>query len=155
VRLAAVLAAAALLAGCGSGGSGSSAPSGDEYAAAADRVCVDLDKRSQAVTSDSPTTLDGLRTYVDRLQAILDDGVRRLDALPRPEGDAGRAARAYVAELRHEVALKLKPALQRMRRAIDRRDPAGIRAAERDVQTLDSSKLKRLAREVGADQCAS
>ena len=150
--------ACAVLAACGGGDGGGStakAPSQDEYAAAANRVCVALDKRVAQVTNRRPRSLTDLRGYVDRLQAVVEDAVRRFEALPRPEGDAGRPARAYVAALREEIDQRLKPALGRIRQAIARRDLQGIQAAGRDVQALDSARLKRLARAAGAEQCAT
>jgi hypothetical protein len=153
-----VLLACALLAACGGddgGGSTAKAPSQDEYAAAADRLCVSLDKRVQEVTSRRPQSVADLRGFVDRLEAVVDDAVRRFEALPPPEGEAGRAARAYVAALRAAIEDKLKPALERIRQAVARRDVQGIQAAGRDIQALDSARLKRLARAAGAAQCAT
>jgi hypothetical protein len=154
--LAAAFVVCAVLAACGgSGGGGSTAPSADEYAAAADRLCVALDKRVAAVTSQRPASLADLRSYVDRLQAVVEDGRRRFAALPTPDGDAGRPARAYVAALTEAIDGRLKPALRRIREAIARGDLRGVQAAGRDVGALDGAELKRLARAAGAEQCAT
>jgi hypothetical protein len=154
--LAAALLVCASLAACGgSGGGGSTAPSADEYAAAADRLCVALDKRVAAVTRHGPASLADLRSYVDRLQAVVEDGRRRFTALQTPDGDAGRPARAYVAALTEAIDERLKPALRRIREAIARGDLRGVQAAGREVGALDGAELKRLARAAGAEQCAT
>jgi len=80
-----VVALAALASGCG----GSSAPSRASYGKEVDRVCATLDDRVSALQKKAPQTTDEIVAFADDLQKVLDDGVRQLSEVDRPDGADG------------------------------------------------------------------
>jgi hypothetical protein len=140
------------LAACGGGGS--DPPSRGDYAAQANKVCDDLERKVDAITADVPTTTQDLVGYADRIRAALDDGVARLKDVERPDGDDGRKASAYVERLESVVDEQVKPALEEVKRAARAGDVRGVQRAGARIQELDSAELKRLARDAGLDHCA-
>ncbi len=149
--LPALLAAALLVAGCG----GDKAPSRAQYGKNASRVCAQLEKKTNDAAQGSPTTPDEIAAYADRLAKVLDDGVRSLDNVERPDGKDGEKAKAYVDELRRQIDGKVKPALSDLRTAAKKGDTAGVQAAAQKIRAVDSTRIKRLAREAGATGCAN
>ena len=139
------------VAGCG-GGSG--APTRAEYARNADRLCVQLEQQVNEAESGSPTSAADIGAYADRVARALSRGVQALDNVRRPDGKDGEKAKAYVDELRRQVDTEARPALGELKAAAVRGDKAGVQAAVHRLRTVDSSKLNRLARAVGADGCA-
>jgi formate dehydrogenase maturation protein FdhE len=153
VRATAVVAATVLLlAGCGGG---SDAPSRAEYARNAERLCTQLEQQVNEAESGSPSSAAEIGAYADRVARALSRGVQALDNVRRPEGEDGVKAKAYVDELRRQVDTEARPALRDLKAAAARGDKAGVQAAVQRLRTVDSSKLDRLARAVGAEGCAT
>jgi hypothetical protein len=148
----AVLAAivAVLVAGCG----GSSAPSRADYGKDVDKICATLEERVAAIQRDTPTSTDQLIAFADDLGQALDDGVRKLEAVDRPDGDDGVKAKRWLDELQRQ-ADSVKPALAALKDAARRNDVAAIRRAVQRIQAIDSSRVDALARAAGARGCAT
>jgi formate dehydrogenase maturation protein FdhE len=147
-----IAAVALLLAGCGGSGG---APTRAEYARNADRLCVQLEQQVSAAERGSPTSAAEIGAYADRVARALSRGVQALDNVRRPDGRDGAKAKAYIDELRRQVDDEARPALRELKAAAARGDKAGVQAAVQRLRTVDSSKLDRLARAVGADGCVS
>src|ERR1041384_8309581 len=95
----AVLAAiAAILAGCG----GSDAPSKQEFAQNADKICSDVESRVNELNKANPQSVSDLTRFIDQLKATVDDGINRLQGLDRPKGDAGDTAKQFTDTLDSE-----------------------------------------------------
>ena len=90
-----VVALAAIASGCG----GSSAPSRATYGKNVDKLCTTLDDRVSAIQKKAPQTTDELVAFADDLQKVLDDGVRQLSEVKRPDGADGDYADAWIKEL--------------------------------------------------------
>jgi hypothetical protein len=136
-------------AGCG----GSTAPSRADWAKDVDRICATLDDSVEALQREAPTGTDELGSFADRLGRVIDDGVRRLRAVPRPEGDDGAKAQRWLDELARHDARVVKPALAALKDAARRRDAAAIQRAVQRIQRADDSRVKALARQAGARGC--
>jgi hypothetical protein len=143
---------AMVLAGCG-GGSG--APTRAAYGRNASRLCAQLTQQVNEAQGGTPKTTAAIAAYADRVARVLSRGVQSIDNVERPDGRDGERAKAYVDELRRQVDDDIRPALKDLKAAAQRGDRTGVQAAIRRIRTVDSTKLKRLARQAGASGCAS
>jgi hypothetical protein len=132
---------------------GDDAPSQEEYAQDAERVCRDAFSRLEAVGSNAETPQD-IAEAVNSVIAETRRTIERLEGLERPEGDAGEAAGDFVAAIRSEANQEAIPALQDLRDALEDRDEQAARDAAERLQSLDTSSSDRFARELGATECA-
>jgi hypothetical protein len=148
---AALLAAALCVAlgGCG----GSTAPSRADWGKDVDRVCATLDESVAALQRQAPSSSDQLVTFADRLDRVIDDGVRRLRAVQRPDGADGEKAQRWLDALARHDAKVVKPALAALKDAAKRKDTAGIQRAVERIQRTDDTRVKALARAAGARGC--
>jgi hypothetical protein len=146
-----VVALAALAGGCG----GSSAPSRASYGKEVDRLCANLDDRVSAIQKKAPQTTDELVALADDLQKVLDDGVRQLSEVKRPDGSDGDKADAWITELTREKDQAIKPALADLKKAAQAKDTAAIQRAVKRIQQVDEQKVDRLARDAGARSCGT
>jgi alanyl-tRNA synthetase len=135
-----VVALAAIASGCG----GSSAPSRATYGKKVDKLCTTLDDRVSAIQKKAPQTTDELVAFADRLQKVLDDVVRQLSEVERPDGaDGDKADQA------------IKPALADLKKAAQTKDTAAIQRAVKRIQQVDEKKVDQLAQDAGARSCGS
>jgi hypothetical protein len=146
-----VAALAVIASGCG----GSSAPSKATYGKEVDRVCATLDDRVSAIQKKAPQTTDELVAFADNLQKVLDDGVRQLSEVKRPDGAAGDKADAWISELTRQKDQAIKPALADLKKAARSKDTAAIQRAVKRIQQVDAQKVNQLARAAGARSCGS
>ena len=144
-----MLALAAIAAGCG----GSSAPSKATYGKNVDKLCSTLDDRVSAIQSKSPSTTDELVGFADDLEKVIDDGVKQLDDVERPDGKDGENAEAWIKELTKQKDEAIKPALEELKKAAKSKDTAAIQRAVERIQRVDEKKVNQLARAAGARSC--
>jgi hypothetical protein len=145
-----VVIVAVLAAGCG----GSSAPSRADYGKDVDKICKTLEDRVEAIQRDTPSTTGELVAYADQLARTLDDGVRELKAVERPDGEDGVKAQRWLDELQRQ-ADAIKPALAALKDAARRKDETAIKRAVARIQAIDSSRVDQLASDAGARGCAT
>jgi hypothetical protein len=148
-RAAPLLIVAALAAGCG----GSSAPTKATYGKDVDKLCATLDDRVSAIQKKAPTTTDELVAFADDLQKVIDDGVRQLSEVKRPDGADGDKAEAWIKELTRQKDQAIKPALAELKKAAQSKDTAAIQRAVKRIQEVDEKKVNQLAREAGSRSC--
>ena len=146
-----VVALAAIASGCG----GSGAPTRATYGKKVDKLCTTLDDRVSAIQKKAPQTTDDLVAFADQLQKVLDDGVRRLSEVQRPDGVDGQKADAWIKELTREKDQAIKPALNDLKKAAQTKDTAAIQRAVKRIQQVDEKKVDQLARDAGARSCGS
>ena len=144
-----MVALAAIVAGCG----GSSAPSKATYGKKVDKVCATLDDRVSAIQKKVPQTTDELVAFSDDLQKVIDDGVRQLSEVKRPDGADGDKADAWIKELTRQKDEAIKPALADLKKAAQSKDTAAIQRAVKRIQQVDEQKVNQLARDAGARSC--
>jgi hypothetical protein len=146
-----VVALTAIASGCG----GSSAPTKATYGKNVDKVCTSLDARVGTIQKKAPQTTDELVAFADDLQKALDDGVRQLSDVKRPDGADGAKADAWIKELTRENDQAIKPALAALKQAARTKDTAAIQRAVKRIQQVDEKKVNQLARDAGARSCGS
>jgi hypothetical protein len=151
-RAAAPLIVAALaMAGAGCGGS--SAPTRATYGKKVDKLCSTLDDRVSAIQRKAPTTTDELVAFADDLGRVIDDGVRQLSDVKRPDGADGEKADRWIKELMRQKDEAIKPALAELKDAARKKDTAAIQRAVQHIQQVDEKRVNQLAREAGARSC--
>ena len=144
-----VVVLAALASGCG----GSSAPTKATYGKDVDKLCSTLDDRVSAIQKQAPSTTEQLGDFADQLQKVIDDGVRQLSEVKRPDGADGDKADAWIKELTRQKDQAIKPALAELKKAAQSKDTAAIQRAVKRIQEVDEKKVNQLAREAGSRAC--
>jgi len=131
---------------------GGSAPTREEFAAQANRICAEAQQevQQQARENADQEPEQALDQATDQLRGIIDD-LRDLD---RPEGEAGQLAERYVNGLEQQLDRGL-PVLERFQQALESRDQQAIQRAAREAQALQGqgAELRRLANRLGLNQC--
>jgi len=149
-RLATVAAAGlVVLAGCGGG------VSTDDYADDLDEVCADIEKTTQEISQADVSGPAELSAQLDRIRAAIRDGIRRMRALDRPDGDDGQKAEEYVTKLQATLNEEMLPALDDLEAAVKAKSEVRIRAAAARLQAIDNAKTDRIAQDLGAEDCVS
>jgi hypothetical protein len=153
----ALLLAALVLPACGGGddGDGGDRGSREDYAQQVSEVCADVERELSELSIADPETSAEVSDVFDEVIAKSRAALNRLKALERPSGDAGETADRFVETLEREFEAELFPALGDLGDAIRNGDrEAAANAAERLAQ-LENTESGRLARELGADACAT
>ena len=147
-RLILPLLASLLLAACG----GEDAPTREEFATSADKICSDLSQATEDIAApENPGELVG---FADTLTREVDDAVKKMKALEVPDGEAGEKAEQFQSAIESDANDKIKPALAELKEAAEARDEKAIVSAGERIQGTETPESDRLAREIGADQCA-
>jgi len=151
LSLPALVAAAALALGaCG----GSDKPTREEFAKSAEKVCADLKKQSERLSTSEPDNIGEIQTFAQDARKTAQDAVKKVQALEVPEGEAGKKATAWKDAVKSEAEDKLIPALNALDKAAGANDEQALVAAAQQIQGLESTESDRLAREIGAEGCA-
>jgi len=131
---------------------GGSAPTREEFAAEANRICAEAQERvqQQARENAEQEPEQALDQATDQLRGIIDD----LRGLDRPEGEAGQLAERYVDGLEQQLDRGL-PVLERFQQALEAQDQQAIQRAAQEAQGLQrqGAELRNLANQLGLDQC--
>ena len=141
--------AALAVAGCGD-----DKPSRDEFAAAAERVCADLEKQSDELSRDEPDTVREIVAFTQRARRTAEDAVKRIRDLEAPDGEDGEKARQWQDAVEAEADEQLLPALDDLRKAAEANDEQAILEAAQRIEGIEATESDRLAREIGAEGCA-
>ena len=139
------------LAACG-GGDDSSAPTKEEFAKDADKICQDTEKEIEKI-GQGASSPDELANALDKVIAAAKDAANKLSDLDRPDGDAGETATKFAEGCESELYDQLSPALEKLKKAIDDKDAQAAQAAAADLQKLESTESDKYARELGATAC--
>jgi cytochrome c556 len=142
--------AALALGACG----GSDKPSREEFAKSAEKVCADLKKQSERLSTSEPDNVGEIAQFARDARKTAEDAVKKVRALELPEGEAGEKAGQWQDAVESEAEEKLIPALQKLEKAADANDEQALVAAAQELQGLESTESDRLAREIGAEGCA-
>jgi len=140
------------LVACG-GDDGGSAPSKQEFANDAERICKDTEKALEnfGENVNSPEeAADALDKVIERARKAADD----LSNLDRPEGETGETATKFAEGFKSELEDKLVPALEDLKSALQSGDPQKIQDAASKLQGLEASESDRYARQLGIRACA-
>ena len=139
------------LTGCG----GDDRPSRDEFAAEAEKVCADLERRSDELSRTRPQDDAEIVEFATGARSAAQDAVKRIRELDVPEGGDGEKAEQWQAAVVREADDQLIPALDDLEQAARDGDDQAILAAAQRIQGLESTESDGLAREIGAEGCAN
>ena len=94
--------------------------------------------RQRRSRSKAPKTTDELVAFADELEKVIDDGVRQLSAVKRPDGADGDKAERWINELtRQKDRGRSSPRSPSSRRRRRRKDTAAIQRAVKRIQQVD------------------
>lgn len=140
------------LVACGGDDDSSSAPTKAEYAKQASKICSDTEKELKNIGEDSSDPKE-VADAIDKVITEAKQAANDLVALERPEGDAGQTAEQFSEGFKSELNEQIIPALEELRDALKKKDVAGVQAAAKKLQELETSKSDKAARELGATDC--
>jgi hypothetical protein len=143
-RLAALLACAGTLAGCGSGSKGLTRL---EYAQRSDAICARYNQQT-AHLQGRGTGVEHLASVAEQTLASFDRATARLRALPPPQEVSALAGR-WLASL-----ARLRAAVVRIRDAARANDLAAVRTVATQAQR-DNDASNRLAQRLGMTACSA
>ncbi|MDQ3741582.1 MAG: hypothetical protein M3320_09740 [Actinomycetota bacterium] len=148
IRIALAVPLAALaFAGCG----GDDAPSKEEFAEAADKVCADLEKQTQNL--GRPENVEEIQTFAQELRKTAEDAVSKVEDLEVPEGDDGEKAEQWKNAVKDEAENQLLPAVEELEKAAEANDEKAIVEAAQKIDQLEATESDRLAKELGLKEC--
>jgi hypothetical protein len=132
---------------------GDDAPSQGEFAKRANEICREAKQSLDDVAEGAEGPEDIVRA-IDEVIEESRNAVAELDALERPEGEAGETAERFLNATRTEIQDEGIPALEELRGAVESEDRDAIQEAAQRLRGIDSSASNRAARELGANACA-
>lgn len=135
------------VAGCGG-------VSREDYAQDLDEICADIEDQTESIGEANPDNPAELTGQLDDLRDATTEGIDRMKALERPDGDDGEKAEEYVNELETTFNGEVVPALDDLEAAVEAKDQVKVQAAATRLQSVDSEQSDKLAEELGAEECA-
>lgn len=135
------------------GGGGGDAPSKQEFAKQAERICNETEKEFESIgeSAESPEEVaNAIDEVIDESRSAADE----LVDLERPEGADGETATQFVETFRQELNDKLVPALEDVKRALEAKDAQAVQEAVGKLQDLEATESDQYARELGARACS-
>jgi hypothetical protein len=139
-----VTALAALLAACGGGGGTDTTLSAAEFRQQADAICAKYQDQLNAL--GTPSSLAGLKDYVNKAVPIIEKGNAELQALEPPEELAGTWNRAM------ELNQQQLDIVRDLQQAVESEDQAKMQdlLQQADAANAESDKL---AQQLGLQEC--
>ncbi len=137
------------LAACG----GDDAPSRQDFAEDANKICRDAERALENVGEEAESP-EEIANAVDRVIEESRNAVDELAALERPEGEAGETADRFVEATRREIEGEGIPALEDLREAVQSEDQQAAQEAAQRLQEIETEDSNRAARDLGATACA-
>ena len=135
------------------GGGGGDAPSKQEFAKQADKICKETEKEFESIGegAESPDEVaNAIDKVIDESKNAADD----LVALDRPDGADGETATKFVETFKSELNEKLVPALEDVKKALEAKDAQAVQQAVSKLQGLEATESDKYARELGATNCS-
>ena len=135
------------------GGGGGDAPTKQEFAKQADKICNETEKEFESIGegAESPEEVaNAIDQVIDESRSAADD----LVALERPEGADGETATQFVETFEQELNDKLIPALEDVKKALEAKDAQAVQEAVGKLQDIEGTESDKYARELGATACS-
>jgi hypothetical protein len=132
---------------------GGDAPTKQEFAKAADKICNETEKEFESIGqgAESPEEVaNAIDKVIDESRDAADD----LVALDRPDGADGETATQFVEKFKEELNSKLIPALEDVKKALEAKDAQAVQEAASKLQGLEAVESDKFARELGATACS-
>ena len=135
------------------GGGGREAPSKQEFAKSADKICNETEKEFESIGKNA----DSSEEVVDAIDKVIDESRNAADDLvdlDRPDGADGETATKFVEKFKQELNDKLIPALEDVKKALEEKDPQKVQEAASKLQGLEATESDKYARQLGATACS-
>jgi hypothetical protein len=145
-----ILLLGATLAAC----DGNDAPSKEEFAEEADRICAAAEDRIQEIDNADPDSPAELERVINKVKATGNAGVARLEKVELPDGEDGEKAKQFVTTSSREWKEQQVPALDELVAAVNAKDEIKLRSAGRKLDSLQNLPSEKIATDLGADECA-
>ena len=126
----------------------------EDYARDLDEVCADIEATTERIGQAEVDNPAELSNQLGDIRTAIRDGIDRMKDIERPEGDDGEKADEYVTKLEQTLNQQVIPALDELETAVRQKNQAKIRAAATRLQAIDEEDTDRLAKDLGADECA-
>jgi hypothetical protein len=139
--------------GLGACGGGSDAPSRQEFAQDAERICKETEKALEGF-GENVNSAEDAANAIDKVIERARKAADELADLERPEGESGETATKFAEGFKSELEDKLVPALEELKSALQSKDPQKLREAASKLQSLEATESDRYARELGIRACA-
>jgi hypothetical protein len=136
------------LSACG----GDDAPSKQDFADQAEKICQNAEKQLESV-GENATSPDEIAAAIDKVIDQSQSSVDELRDLDQPEGDAGADAEKFVNSLESDIEDKGIPALEDLRDALKDNDQKAAEEAAARLQAIETSNTDELAKQIGATDC--
>jgi hypothetical protein len=140
-----LLLAAALLAGCGGGGSKDQGLTREQYAAKADAICTKYKAKTNSLSR--PSTLSDLAKLADQVLPLLDNARGELRAL-RPPQDEASAVQSWLDQFDLSI-----DDVRKIRDKAKAGDSAGVQAAATPA-LRHNQRANELAAQLGMTVCS-
>ena len=134
------------------GGGDDSAPSKEQFAQDAEKICRDTEKEIEEIGKGAKSPQD-LADAIDKVIASAQDAANKLNDLDRPDGDAGETATKFAEGFKSELNDQLVPAMKKLQKAVQDKDAQAAQEAALELQKLESTESDKYARELGANAC--
>jgi hypothetical protein len=143
--------AALAFAGCG----GDDGPTKAEFIKNADKVCQDLDKKTDSFQQTEPDNAKEIADLARDLKSTAQDAVKRIRAIETPEGADGDKAKEWQSAVTAEAENQLIPAVEDLEKAAEANDPKAIVEAAQKMQQIEATRSDKLAKELGLKECGN
>lgn len=149
LRTAVVVPLAALaFQGCG----GDDAPSREDFAQEAEKICRDAEDKIEKL--EEPKDFAGIEKYAGELDQVVSDANEKLGELEVPEGDDGEKAEQFQEAFAADYENQVKPKVDELRQAAASKDEEAVLRAAQSAQEIETPRTDRLAQDIGAEGCA-
>lgn len=126
----------------------------DDYAGDLDAVCQDIEQKTEQIGKAKVENPAQLSAQLEDIRSAIRGGIGRMKDIERPDGDDGEKAEEYVTKLDQTLNDQVMPALDDLEQAVRAKDRAKIQAAAARLQAIDEDETDKLAKDLGADECA-
>lgn len=144
-----LVAPALAMSACGGGG-----VSKEDYANDLDEVCSQIEDKTEEIGRAQVDNPSELSAQLNDIRDAIRNGIDRMKDIERPDGEDGDKAEEYVTKLDETLNEQVLPALGDLEEAVRAKDQVKIRAATTRLQAIDEGETEKLARDLGADECA-
>jgi hypothetical protein len=149
---AALLTLALALSACGGDG-GSDNPETQKFADAIDAICKDFDAAGKPLREEKPRSVEEIAKIAGDAEKDVQSTLGRFNDLQPPTGPDAAKAEEFLASIKQQ-GTAIAAGLTELRAAAEKGDQTAMQTAAGKIEKVNVDKTDRLARELGAGDCA-